>query len=129
MFSTLHKDSIDSVSSVLENGANAGVVDWKERQKRLVGIVERLLKEFHVEPDCKDTAGFTALMFACEHGHIELVQKLIAYKADVSASNGEGVNALLLAIVNSLPRTVEYLLKNGKFPFCLKWFYYSTCIE
>lgn len=107
----LCKDAIDCVSSVLENGTNK--VDKKEREKKLVNLVERLLKEFKVDPNCKDIAGFTPLMFACEHGHIELIQKLIDFKADVNASNAEGINSLLLAIVNSLPRTVEYLLKNG----------------
>lgn len=105
----LCKDAVDNVS-YLENDSK---VDKKEKEKKLVVLVERLLKEFKVDPNCKDVADFTPVMFASEHGHMELMQKLIDYKADVNMANGEGINSLLLAIVNSLPKTVAYLLKNG----------------
>lgn len=104
----LCKDAVDSV--IYESDDKS---DKKEKEKKLVVLVERLLKDFKVDPNCKDIADFTPLMFASEHGHIELIKKLIDYKADVNITNSEGINAMLLAIVNSLPKTVEFLLKNG----------------
>ena len=104
----LCKDAVDSV--IYESDDKS---DKKEKEKKLVVLVDRLLKEFKVDPNCKDIADFTPLMFASEHGHIELIKKLIDFKADVNTTNNEGINSMLLAIVNSLPKTVEYLLKNG----------------
>jgi len=104
----LCKDPVDCVD--MEHDSK---VEKKEKEKKLVKLVDRLLNEFKVDPNCKDIADFTPLMFASEHGHIELIQKLIDFKADVNSSNSEGINSILLAIVNSLPKTVDYLLKNG----------------
>ena len=104
----LCKDSIESLSY-----DNETKEERQEKQARLIGLVERLLLEFKMDPNCKDMAEFTPIMFASEHGDLELIEKLIEHSADVNATNNEGINSLLLAIVNSLPRLVEFLLKKG----------------
>lgn len=85
----------------------------QELEARLVVLVEKLVKELKMDVDCKDYAGFTPLMFACEHGNLSLIKKLIELGANVNYTNNEGLNALLLAIVNSLPDVVRFLLASG----------------
>ena len=84
-----------------------------ELESRLITLVERLIKEFKIDINCKDSTGFTPLMFACEHGNLNLIRKLVELGSNVNYTNSEGLNSMLLAIVNSLPNVVKYLLDNG----------------
>jgi ankyrin repeat protein len=82
----LCKDSIETLSF----GDNDVKSDKKQKHKQLINLIERLLKEFKIDPNCKDIADFTPLMFASEHGDIEVIEKLIEFKADINMSNSEG---------------------------------------
>ena len=44
--------------------------------------------------------GFTALMFAVRNGHEDVVRALVKGGADLKATNGDGVTATSIAIVN-----------------------------
>jgi len=46
------------------------------------------------------TGGFTALMFAVRNGHENVVKALVKGGADLKATNGDGVTATSIAIVN-----------------------------
>src|SRR5688572_267994 len=63
------------------------------RKARLTTIAERK----HAD---HPTGGLTALMFAVRNGHAEAAKALIAGGADPSVTNGDGVTALIVAIVN-----------------------------
>ena len=52
-------------------------------------------------------------MYACEHGSMNLIKKLVELGADINYTNSDGLNAMLLSIVNSLPEVVKFLLQNG----------------
>ena len=46
------------------------------------------------------TGGFTALMFAVRNGHEEVARALVKGGADPKLTNGDGVTAMIIAIVN-----------------------------
>ena len=52
-------------------------------------------------------------MFASEHGNLNLIKKLVELGAEINYTNAEGLNAMLLSIVNSLPEVVRFLIQNG----------------
>ena len=59
-----------------------------------VAIVNMLLFKAKVNINAKNNAGETALMFAVEHGHAGVVQKLIEFGANVNAKTNTGETAL-----------------------------------
>jgi ankyrin repeat protein len=59
------------------------------------------------------SGGFTALMFAVRNGHADAVRALVAGGADMSATNGDGVTALIVAIVNDRFDLAATLLELG----------------
>ncbi len=83
----LCKDSIENLSFV-ENDTK---IDKKEKQNKLVKLIKRLLTEFKMDPNSRDLADFTPIMFASEHGDMDIIQALIDSKADVNATNNEGI--------------------------------------
>ena len=65
-----------------------------------------------------DCNGTTALMYACETGHLEVVEILLENGADVSCNNNYGFSAILLAIVGKAggierQMIVEMLMQMG----------------
>jgi ankyrin repeat protein len=65
-------------------------------------------------PDLPDKHGFTALMWASEKGHLDIVQTLVdKYRASVNQQNENGETALFLAVSSGHDAVVRYLLVNG----------------
>jgi ankyrin repeat protein len=65
-----------------------------------------------MDVNLKDSSDFTPVMYACEHNNIELLKLLVQHGGDIHIINNEGVTCMLLAIINSLPSVVQYLLEN-----------------
>jgi len=63
--------------------------------------------------NAKDKYGETALMFAAEKGHTEIVQLLLQKGADVNAKTNSDRTALMLAAAKAHTEIVQLLLKNG----------------
>jgi len=82
-------------------------------ETKFIEMIENLVTKFKIDVNMRDSTDFTCLMFACEHGNLNLISKLIELGADVNYTNSEGLNAMLLAIVNSEPEVVKLLLKKG----------------
>jgi uncharacterized protein len=112
---------LDAVRLLLESGAGVNDTDSSEQQTALMwaaaeghGDVITALLKAGAEPDRKarvttlaerkhadhPTGGFTALMFAVRNGHEGAARALIAGGADPSITNGDGVTATIVAIVN-----------------------------
>jgi len=62
------------------------------------------------------TGGFTALMFAVRNGHENVVRALAKGGADLKATNGDGVTATSIAIVNDRFDLARTLLELGADP-------------
>ena len=62
------------------------------------------------------TGGFTALMFAVRNGHENAVRALVKGGADLKATNGDGVTATSIAIVNDRFDLARTLLDLGADP-------------
>ncbi len=60
--------------------------------------------------------GFTALMSAAQEGHPEVVNQLIAAKAEIKARSQYGYTALYMAVSKGQSECVSVLLKNGAYP-------------
>lgn len=82
-------------------------------ETKFIEMIENLVTKFKIDVNMRDSTDFTCLMFACEHGNLNSISKLIELGADVNYTNSEGLNAMLLAIVNSEPEVVKLLLKKG----------------
>jgi uncharacterized protein len=78
---------VDVVKVLLQAGADAN------RRGRLTTIPDRK----HAD---HPTGGFTALMFAVRNGHEAAARALMAGGADPTLTNGDGVTATIVAIVN-----------------------------
>jgi ankyrin repeat protein len=62
------------------------------------------------------TGGLTALMFAVRNGHENVVRELVKGGADLKATNGDGVTATSIAIVNDRFDLARILLDLGADP-------------
>jgi uncharacterized protein len=62
------------------------------------------------------TGGFTALMFAARNGHENVVRALVEGRADLKATNGDGVTATSIAIENDRFDLARTLLDLGADP-------------
>ena len=112
---------MDAVTVLVEAGANANVADAFQQETPLmwaaaeghVDVVNLLLKS-GADPDRKahisglddrkhgdyPTGGFTALMFATRNGYDAVAAALIKGGADPKVTNGDGLTASMVAIVN-----------------------------
>lgn len=59
---------------------------WEAARKGDASKVEELIKK-GVDPNAKTRYGVTALAFACDHGHLEVVKVLLANGADVNVKD------------------------------------------
>jgi ankyrin repeat protein len=78
---------VDVINTLLKAGADAN------RKTHLTTIAERKNSDH-------PTGGLTALMYASRNGHEAAVRALMAGGADPKATNGDGVTALAIAVVN-----------------------------
>lgn len=87
-YSSLHVATkigcINSVSSLLENGAN---------------------------PNAQNDAGLTPLMFASQLGHIEIINQLIHFGGDVNQSDFKGQTPLMAAAMGGQDKALKTLLQ------------------
>ena len=75
------------------------------------------LVEFGVNPKAKNPQGDTALRFAAENNHLEIVQFLVEdIGIDINEVNSSGSTALIFATLNNNIEMVEYLLHMGANP-------------
>ena len=121
---------LDAVELLLKAGSDPNAVDLYQSQTALM----RAAEEGHVQvvnallaakanPNAKGhvsqlttrknadhaTGGFTALMFAARNGHEGVVRALVEGGADLKGTNGDGLTATSIAIVNDrfdLARTI-----------------------
>ncbi len=112
---------MDAVKLLLEAGANANTADAYQQETPLMWaaaeghaeVVKTLLtagadanRKAHVtgiderKHGDHPTGGFTALMFAARNGHEDAVTALLKGGADPKATNGDGLSATMVAIVN-----------------------------
>ena len=75
--------------------------------------VKTLLVSPNVDVNGRDEHGNTALIEAARLGHDEVVQALLAAKADVRIKNAAGQTALMLAIEGGHDETVRLLKQAG----------------
>ncbi len=83
------------------------------KNQKLIKLVRRLVVDLKMNIDEKDANEFTPFMYACEHENLELIQALIDLKADIEYTSSEGINGMLLSIVNSCPKVARKLISAG----------------
>jgi uncharacterized protein len=128
---------LDAVELLLEADSDVNAADSYQNQTALmraaeeghVDIVNALLAA-KADPNVKAhvstlterkhadhaTGGFTALMFAVRNGHENVVRALVKGGADLKATNGDGVTATSIAIVNDRFDLARTLLDLGADP-------------
>ncbi len=90
----------DPIFEFAKNGNVAGI-------KKTVNVVNL---------DTKDKKGYSPLMLAAYHGHLEAVKLLISLTADIHSRDKNGNSILMAATFNGHVQVVLYLLENGADP-------------
>ena len=129
-----HAGSLATVRLLAEAGADVNAADTYQKQTALMwaaeqghtAVIDALLaakadpnRKAHVtgleERKHADhaTGGFTALMFAARNGHSDAVKALIKGGADPKITNGDGVTATAIAIVNDRFDIAKTLVELG----------------
>jgi len=85
---------------------------WKGDLERTI----KILKEGEIDVNAKNKYGNTALTWASQNGHIEIVKYLLANGANVNEKDEYGETALILASSNGHIEIVKSLLANGTNP-------------
>lgn len=79
--------------------------------------LQHLLEKKGVPPDLLDSAGYTALHYACRAGHLEIVSYLISSGADVNKPTRANLSTPLhKAALAGRSACVHYLLGHGANP-------------
>ncbi|XP_014241551.1 uncharacterized protein LOC106662191 isoform X2 [Cimex lectularius] len=81
-----------------------------------VETVRYCLDKLNHNPAPRDNAGYTPLHEACSRGHLQIVNLLLTYGADVSDSALGGVRPLHEAAENNCTKVVKLLLDHGADP-------------
>ena len=79
-------------------------------------LLQPQLKPFLLQSNFQTDSGWTALMFASENGHSEIVQLLLNAKAKPDLQTDSGETALYLAVMKGYPDIVQLLLEYGADP-------------
>lgn len=128
---------LDAVKLLVEAGSDVNAADAYQKETALMraaaeghtDVVTALMaagadpnRQAHVNP-LKErkhadhpTGGMTALMFAVRNGHENVVRALVKGGADLKATNGDGVTATSIAIVNDRFDLARTLLDLGADP-------------
>jgi ankyrin repeat protein len=120
--------SIDLVGSLLDAGAKVNISAngmtplMQLSSKKQLGLVNKMLT-VGADPNLGGGALLSALHPFANSGlnddSIQIVKNLIAYKADVNATNSDGETPLLAAVSMSMPQSrqiVQILLEHGADP-------------
>src|SRR5204863_9171025 len=128
---------LDAVELLLEAGSDPNAADNYQNETALMWAAEEghvdtvnALLAAGADPNTKAhvstmterkhadhaTGGFTALMFAVRDGHENVVRALVKGGADLKATNGDGVTATSIAIVNDRFDLARTLLDLGADP-------------
>ncbi|KAG7267702.1 hypothetical protein CRUP_020255 [Coryphaenoides rupestris] len=78
--------------------------------------VIKTLLELGASPDYKDSRGLTPLyhsVVACRHGHVQHLEHLLFYGADMSAQNASGNTALHICALYNQDNCARVLLARG----------------
>ena len=106
----------ESQSQLLENIEAQGNMNEAMNQAASRGdtiMVKRLLSR-GVHVNVPDESGYTAFMYACGQGHLEVAELMITVgNATVNCDNVKKLTPLILATTNCHNTIVELLLKNG----------------
>ena len=76
-----------------------------------LSVVETLLVEYSNDPNFRNEIGMTALLFACQNGHYQMVEILLKNGADPYIQSISGSTALILSSQNGHQQVVELLLE------------------
>ncbi len=57
--------------------------------------------------------GFTPLMLSAQHGHVKIVELLLAAKADIESRSLKHSTPLMLAASKGRTKCVDVLIRNG----------------
>jgi ankyrin repeat protein len=110
----------DAVRLLIEAGSDVNATTYQQETALMWAAAEghadvvKALLDAKAEPNRKarvttieerkhadhPTGGFTALMYAVRNGHEAVARTLAERRADLNVTNGDGVTALILAIVN-----------------------------
>lgn len=132
-----HAGSVDGVRLLLEAGADVNAADSYQHQTALMWaaaeghaeVIQALL-DAKADPNRRayvtsleerkhgdhPTGGMTALMFAVRNGHDAAARALAAGGADLTATNGDGATATVIAIINDRFDLAATLLDLGADP-------------
>lgn len=111
-----------SISSVLERMSEedlaAQLISWCRHGHRKDFEIEYALSR-GVQTEHRDAAGNTALLVACQNGHIDICKLLVAYGADVNCSNLRGNTALHFCFSYNFEDIGKYLISAGADEFAV----------
>ena len=137
--------NLEAVKSLLDHGASVNAKEsWHEQTALMWAVSEnhpavvKLLIEHGADVNARATAyeadtkkrkyananvisphprgGLTTLLYAVRQGSLESTQLLIDAKADLNATEPDGVNALVLAVINAHYDVAAMLLDKGADP-------------
>ncbi|KAJ3594142.1 hypothetical protein NHX12_006474, partial [Muraenolepis orangiensis] len=122
-----HLDNVTEVIKVLKNGGSH--LDFRARDG--MTALHKTLLELGASPDYKDSRGLTPLYHsvvvggdpgccelllhyhACRHGHVQHLEHLLFYGADMSAQNASGNTALHICALYNQDNCARVLLARG----------------
>lgn len=79
----------------------------------ITSSVRHLIERCDVDPDCRNSGNWTAMMYASLFSHNETVLYLLEMKADVDLKNPHGKTPLMLASICGSEETIKLLLDHG----------------
>ena len=111
---------IDAVKLLLQVSADPNIQTHSVNisNTNLSYLPSNIILQPHIKPinDFQTMSGWTALMFASDNGHTEIVQLLLNTKAKPDLQNENGETALYAAAVKGYPDIVQLLLEYGADP-------------
>ncbi|XP_064089070.1 ankyrin-1-like isoform X2 [Macrobrachium nipponense] len=120
MITALLSGKVEDLESALNDGGDVNKSTSKyvtplhvAAAKGSLSLVQVLLNRQATNVEAVDNDGYTPLMVASLRGHIDVVEKLIAFRAKPNNESHEGETALHLAVIHDNQSVVRSLLDNG----------------